>query len=52
MITVFLENSGGGGDKAAPVAVAIINAINNKNIHAFKEKEKIYDYIEKIYYDK
>ncbi len=50
VVTVFLENSGGGGEEAAPAAIAIINAIFNNNVDIKKEKKKIKNYIEKVFY--
>ncbi len=46
-LTVFLENTGGGGEKAAPVAVAILNAIF-KNADVKNEKKRIKGFIERI----
>ncbi len=51
VVTVFLENSGGGGEEAAPLAVAIINAIF-RNADVKKEKRKIKNYIEKVFYQR
>lgn len=46
-LTVFLENAGGGGEKAAPIAVAILNAIF-KNADVKNEKKRIKSFIEKL----
>jgi len=48
VVTVFLENKGGGGEEAAPVAIAILNAIF-RDADVKKEKKKIKNYIEKIF---
>lgn len=50
-MTVFLENAGGGGEKAAPIAVAIINAIF-KDSDVKAEKKRIKGAIEKAQQDR
>ncbi len=51
VVTVFLENAGGGGEKAAPIAVAILNAIL-KGADVKKEKRKINSFIKKKQFDR
>ncbi len=51
VVTVFIENGGGGGEVAAPIAVAILNAIFH-NDDPLTEKRKIKVAIEKEHYRK
>ncbi len=51
VVTVFLENAGGGGEEAAPIAVAILNALF-KNVDVKEEKKKIVGALEKQAYDR
>ncbi|MBU1076620.1 MAG: penicillin-binding protein 2 [Spirochaetes bacterium] len=51
VVTVFLENAGGGGEKAAPVGIAILNAIF-KGEDVEKDKKKIKSYIDKAQYER
>jgi len=49
VVTVFIENGGGGGEVAAPIAVSILNAIFH-NDDPVKEKRKIQSFVEKEQY--
>ena len=51
VITVFLENAGGGGEEAAPVAVAIMNAIF-RDADVRQEKKKIKHNIKKVFHER
>ncbi|MBN1897791.1 MAG: penicillin-binding protein 2 [Spirochaetes bacterium] len=51
VVCVFIENGGGGGEVAAPVAVAILNAIF-KDADPVSEKKKIRATVEKERYKK
>jgi penicillin-binding protein 2 len=50
VITVFLENAGGGGEEAAPVAVAIMNAIF-RDTDARQGKRIIKNEIKRIFHE-
>ncbi len=49
VVTVFIENGGGGGEVAAPIAISILNAIFH-NDDPVKEKRKIQSFVEKEQY--